>query len=58
MSEVTLKFASIIALIDFEAEVNARILYKNLTDLTVTALFTNAEVELAKTNYDAIVLNK
>lgn len=57
MHQTTLQFPSIIEMIDFQTIVGISIIYYNRTDLTLTGEFTEAEIELAKTAYGAVVIS-
>jgi hypothetical protein len=53
MEERTLKFASIIDLLDFEAEIRSNVLFVNRTHLTIIGKFNDGEIQLAKKGYNA-----
>jgi len=54
MQQVTLQFTSILEMIDFEAIVST-IFHINRRDLTITGTFTEADIELAKAGFHAII---
>jgi hypothetical protein len=53
MEERTLKFRSIIDLLDFESEIKANVVFVNRTHLTIIGNFNEGEIELAKRGYNA-----
>jgi hypothetical protein len=56
MKQITLQFPSIIELIDFQSIVSTYIIHFNRTDLTLTGIFSEADIELAKAGYHAFVV--
>jgi hypothetical protein len=56
MKQVTLQFPSIIEMIDFQTMVSTNIIHLNRTDLTLTGKFNEADIELAKAGYYAVVV--
>lgn len=57
MNQITLKFPSIIEMIDFQLIMSSPIISHNLTDLTLTACFNDADLVLAKVDYNAVVIS-
>jgi hypothetical protein len=56
MQTSTLHFPSIIELVDFQGAANADIQHFNLADLTLTGNFSEADIELAKAGFEAVVV--
>ena len=56
MIELTLQFPSLPEMVDFQAHVDIFFLCANHIDLTLTAEFTEADIELAKAAYGAVVI--
>lgn len=57
MNQITLKFSSIIEMIDFQLIMSTPVISHNLTDLTLTACFNDTELQLAKVDYNAVVIS-
>jgi hypothetical protein len=56
MPTTTLKFPSILSLVDFKISVGTKSSHPNVTDLTLTGYFQEADIELAKAGFQAIVM--
>ena len=57
MTEITLKFPSILDLTDFESEVKHHVFFINRSHLTMVGTFDEAEIELATKAYHAEVID-
>ena len=57
MELTTLQFPYILELVDFRALVKVKILHYNLTDLTITAEFSEADIELAQKSFGAVIVH-
>jgi hypothetical protein len=57
MNRITLQFPSVKEMSDFKAVVTVTIIYSNTTKLTLTGNFTEADIELAKGGFGAVVLD-
>lgn len=57
MQQTTLKFPSIIELLDFELAVNLKVSYVNKTHLTITGDLGKEELDLALKQYNARIID-
>jgi hypothetical protein len=56
MNQTTLQFPSIIEMLDFQIAVGNILQHYNMTDFTLTAEYSEADIELAKAGFKAIVV--